>query len=265
MKPIWGLWLALGVGLAQPIQSRLASIHTFAVYYGNNALFAEQLGGFDLAIVQPNTLRLDRLKKLQAKGVRVVAYLSVGELEGSAVGTPASWILGTNPNWGSKYANTNQAGWREAVFNRAKDLMDIGFDGLFLDTLDTVDLYPQTKPGMVQIVQGLRQQHPEAIIVQNRGFAVLTQTAPWIDALMFEDFSTHYSFDRQSYSAANSDPKPLMPYQKRGLVILALDYALPSQSKLVARAYKRAKQYGFIPYVTTIGLNEIYPQPSRRP
>ncbi len=254
----WLVWILATLALGQPIQSKLAGITSFVVYYGNNRSFADQLIHFNLAIVQPNTVSFGKLQELKAKGVRVVAYLSIGEAEGSMIGLPKGWVLGTNPDWGSKYVDANQSGWRETVFKWAKDILDIGFDGLFLDTLDTVDLFPKSKAGMVQIVEGLRKQFPNAVIVQNRGFAVLAQTSAFIDAVMFEDFSTLYDFKTQKYSPNEGDPKLLLPYLERGLVVLALDYALPTQKDLIARAYKRAKKYGFVPYVTTISLTELY-------
>lgn len=263
--PLWLVmaWL-LPVSLAQSQPSRLATIRSFVVYYGTNQAFAKQLSQFDLAIVQPNTLSYPQRRKLQAQGTRVVAYLSVGEAEGYMVGLPKAWVLGTNPNWGSKYMDANQAGWREAVLQRAKDILEIGFDGLFLDTVDTVDLFPKTKPGMVQLIRALRQSFPKAILVQNRGFAVLPQTAPFLDAVMFEDFSTLYNFNDGTYQAHEGDPRPLFPYLKRGLKVLALDYALPTQTALIQRAYSRARRYGFVPYVTTISLNEVSPAPGSR-
>lgn len=266
VRPAAVLLMCLGTAVlaredaGQPLQSRLAGIKSFAVYYGTNRAFAEKLSEFDLAIVQPNTVSFRQLQALKAKGVRVVAYLSIGEAEGSMVGLPKSWVLGTNPDWGSKRMDANQSGWRETVFKWAKDILDIGFDGLFLDTVDTVDVFPKTKGGMIGIIQGLRQRFPDAVLVQNRGFAVLPQTAPLVDAVMFEDFSTLYDFRTESYNRRHGDPGVLLPYSKRGLTVLALDYALPTQTDLINRAYSRARQYGFVPYVTTIGLNELSPE-----
>jgi hypothetical protein len=112
-----------------------------------------------------------------------------------------------------------------------------------LDTLDTADDYPQAKPGLIQIVKDLRKNFPTKLLVQNRGFRLLEQTADSIDAVMFEDFSTTYDFDKKLY---------------RGLVVLAMEYALPTQQNLIVRAYSRAKQYGFIPFVSTINLDQIF-------
>ncbi len=243
-----------------PINSRLADIGSFAAYYGSSAQSVEQLSLFDLAIVQPR-LSSAQLETLHKAGTRVVAYLSIGELEANSPLTsqvPAAWVLGTNKNWGSKFIDASQPGWQKLMLEAQNKLLKAGYDGVFLDTLDTVDLYPQIRAGLVNIVQGMRQAHPDSLIVQNRGFGLLNQTAELVDAVMFENFSSWYSFDKKVYEAVNGDPSAVLPYQKRGLVVLSMDYAAPNQQDLVTRDYTRAKSFGFIPYVATILLDQLF-------
>lgn len=242
----------------EPLPSRLSDIGSYAVYYGHNKNYNDLLVNYDLAIVQPNTLSAAEIQTLHQQGVKLVAYITIGEIDGTTTGLPKNWVLGTNPNWGSKYANANAADFRETIYRQAQDILSFGFDGFFLDTLDTVDLFPDTAKGMVTIVQELRQRFPEAIIVQNRGFAVLANTAKFVDALMFEDFSTTYDFNSQKYTAYDGDASLVSAYKARGLVILAMEYALPTQKELIVRAYQRAKQHGFIPFISVIALDQIY-------
>ena len=124
-----------------------------------------------------------------------------------------------------------------------------------LDTLDTVDLFPKTKPGMVRIVERLREKFPNAVIVQNRGFAVLPETSKLIDAVMFEDYSTSLNFDTQKYLSSDGDISAVLPVLKTGVKVLALDYA--DDPKLRRRAIDRAKAAGFLPFVTNIRLNTL--------
>lgn len=215
---------------------------------------------FDLAIVQPN-LPKESLALLKANGVRVVAYLSIGEAEPErdyGQPLPKEWLLGQNPNWGSYFVDANQKGWQELVLRLAEGYLKAGFDGLFLDTLDTADLYPQVAPGLVAIVQALRERFPEAILVQNRGFRLLPKTAELVDAVMYENLSAMYNFQEKRYVAVDGDPTPVLPYAKRGLVVLALDYALPEDVDLVRRAYVRARELGFVPYVSVIRLDRVF-------
>ncbi|NJK45136.1 MAG: hypothetical protein HC933_13380, partial [Pleurocapsa sp. SU_196_0] len=212
------------------------------MYYGNNLEYAAHLDGYDLGIVQPNTLSLKALRELKARGKRLVAYITIGESDGPSIGLPEAWVLGTNENWGSKFVDANQVGWQDRVLERAADIVSFGFDGFFLDTLDTVDVYPRTKPGMVRIVERLRERFPEAIIVQNRGFAVLEETAPLVDAVMFEAYSTDFDFEARQYKASSGDASAVTPYLGRHLKILALDYA--DQPALKTRALEARPRGG---------------------
>jgi len=244
-----------------PISSRLSDIGSYAVYYGKDAADVAQLSNYDLAIVQSYTLTAPQLKTLHDNGTRVVAYLTIGELDKNspyAGQVAASWVLGKNANWGSKFIDASQPGWQKIVSAEAADLMKQGYDGVFLDTLDTADLYPQAGPGLVKIVQNLRATYPDALIVQNRGFGLLKQTAPSIDAVMFENFSSGYDFKTSTYGAVNGDPSFVQALSARGLKVLALDYAQPGQTTLISNDYQRAKAYGFVPYVSTINLDRVY-------
>lgn len=248
------------LGAEPPIPSRLQGITSYAVYYSRAAEELAKLVNFDLAILQPD-LPLEALSSLKANGVKTLAYLSIGEVEpGRDYGQPIpqAWILGQNPNWGSFYVDASQPGWQDLVLSLARRYLERGFSGLFLDTLDTADLYPQAASGLVQIVKRLREAFPEAILVQNRGFRLLPQTAPYLDGVMYENLSAMYRFDQGRYVPVDSDPSPVLPYLKRGLVVLALDYAPPEDKALVERCYVRARELGFIPYVSTIQLDRVY-------
>lgn len=248
--------IALLLGQEPPIQSRLEGIATYAVYYGSDPQEAAKLVNFDLAIVQPY-LPNSALKLLKEAGVKVVAYLSIGEAEPNHP-VPKDWILGQNPNWGSYFVDARKPGWQEWVLGQAKSYLERGFDGLFLDTLDTADLFPEVGPGLVALVRKLREAFPKAILVQNRGFRLLPETATLIDAVMYENFSAMYDFKAKAYGPVEGDPSVVLPYAKRGLVVLTMDYALPEQEDLVRRAYVRAREFGFIPYVSVIALDRVF-------
>jgi uncharacterized protein (TIGR01370 family) len=254
--------------LATSPREQIGSIGNYVVYYGAGRL--DDLARFDLAIIDPATLTPDEVRDLESRGTLVIGYLSVGEIDGNdpwlADGTvPRSWILGRNKNWGSLFVDANQAGWRDLMTQQAGQLVDYGFQGIFLDTVDTaIDVAPETEPGMIQLIRGLRTTYPDALLVQNRGFDIAEQVAPSIDAVMFEDLSTSYDFTHAEYIRVdNSGEARRMVdlHDRTGLLILALDYADPSDRVTVARAVRIARSYGFIPAVSVIQLDDILPLP----
>jgi uncharacterized protein (TIGR01370 family) len=261
-----GLLLTLvlvGCGTPASTRERLKTIENYIVYYGTGRV--DDLARYDLSIVQPDTLTSEELARLKAQGKLVVAYLSVGEVEPRRPWyndgrVDLHWILGKDQNWGSYYIDAGQPGWQQLMSDLTGEFVAKGYDGVFLDTLDTVDVYPATAPGMVQLVRRLRADHPAALLVQNRGFSVVDQTAAEIDAIMFEDVSTTYDFATQEYSPADNTAtvEELQAlHRQTGLPILALDYAPPDNPGLAARAVKLARDYGFIPAVSVINLVDL--------
>ncbi|WP_034336392.1 endo alpha-1,4 polygalactosaminidase [Deinococcus misasensis] len=245
---------------AAPIQSQLSDISSFATYYGQDAQSISKLSNFDLAITQPVLTRA-QLDALHENGTRVVAYLSIGELDPGSVWASEvkdSWVLGTNENWGSKFINASETGWQDIMVRETGKLLAQGYDGVFLDTLDTADVYPQAASGLVATVSRLRSTYPNAVIVQNRGFSLLKQTAEQIDAVMFEGFSSAWDFSKKEYHTVQGDPNFVAAYAKRGLVVLAQDYANSDDTHTITSDYLRARQFGFIPYVSNLMLDQLY-------
>ncbi|HEX3054279.1 MAG TPA: endo alpha-1,4 polygalactosaminidase [Aggregatilineaceae bacterium] len=244
-------------------REQIKSIENYVVYYGSGRV--DDLARYDLAIIQPDTLSADELTALKAQGTLVVSYLSIGEAEPEREWyldgrVDPAWELGTNENWGSRFIDANQTGWQDLMVALTGEYLAKGFDGVFLDTVDTVDLFPQTLPGMIEIIRRLRETYPDALLVQNRGFTVIDETAGWVDALMFEDLVTTYDFINNEYLYADNTyvAQQMAELQTQtGIVILALDYVSPDNPAGAYLAVQAAEQYGFIPAVSTIFLDDI--------
>lgn len=245
----------------QSARERFKAIRDYVIYYGVGR--ADRMEGFDLAIVQPETLAGRDLPDLKARGVLVIVYLSVGEAEPWrpwwAKVDPA-WLLGKNENWGSYYVDTRQPGWQKLIIEQAGMFLAAGYDGLFLDTVDTAERYWQTRSGMIALIEGLRSAYPDALLVQNRGFNLAPSEAGVIDGLMAEGLSTSYDFTNKTYRQIDNPALASRLTQLReqtGVVILSLDYAAPEDKAGAARAVQIAREYGFIPAVSVILLNDI--------
>jgi len=246
-----------------PLRQRIRAIRDYVVYYGKGQ--AEALTNYGLAIVQPDTLTPEELAIVHKSATLVVAYLSVGEAEPERAWytdgrVDQAWILGKNENWGSFFVDASQPGWQKLMVDLAGEFIRQGFDGIFLDTVDTVDIYPKTKPGMLALIRQLRAAYPQALLVMNRGFSVVKEVASDLDAVMFEDLSTTYNFESQQYGYADDSATALAMAtlsQNTGMPILALDYAPPDNPGMAYRAVQVSRSYGFIPAVSVINLDKI--------
>lgn len=255
----------------QTPRERFSSSQNFVVYYGKGQ--REALTQFDIAIIQPETLSDEDLLALTASDTLTLAYLSIGEVEPSRPwysdgSIQQDWILGQNPNWGSYYVDARQEGWQMLVERLAGQYIAKGFHGIFLDTVDTVDLFPDTAQGMTDMILGLRAAFPNAIFVQNRGFAVLDRTADVVDGVMFESLTTGYDFANKTYLRRElSESQPILDQlqtlrQTNNFLVLVLDYAPQDDAETIARAREAAHQLGYLSSVSEITLQTIYSTPA---
>lgn len=244
-------------------EERVGGITDYVVYYGDGRV--EDLGEYDLAIIQPETLTKDEVAELKSHGTMVVAYLSVGEAEPYRPWfnqVDEKWLLGSSESGEAYFVDANQSGWQDLMAQVTGEFIDKGYDGVFLDTVGVVDVYPQTKQGMIQLIHNLRETYPHILIIQNRGFAVLGDVATDIDAVMFENLSTEYDSETDTYVKTWYDNEEDAEFlvklkEENGIVVLALDYAAPSDHSLAEYAIGVARGYGFIPSVSVIGLDDI--------
>jgi hypothetical protein len=236
-------------------------ISRYACYYGMNAL--EALSTFDLAILQGDHYSREQIDWLQNAGTQCIAYLSLGELPAQDAALawrlldPEGAPMPHNPHWDTVYLDCRRPAWQDEVLQRRiLEIVQRGFDGLFLDTIDVQDLFPATRPGVVRLVQRIRDCFPALLLAVNRGFSVLPQIMPVLDAIVFEAFTTHCQ-DRSYAAWTGSD---LLWTEGKAAELraicgdrplLALDYAAPEDDTLRRLASQRAAEHGFASFVTT--------------
>jgi hypothetical protein len=300
MLAIAGVVLAIGqIGLSNvakmadpradrdlPVRQRFEKAKSYCCYYG--AGHVAELSHFDAVILHARAEQPDDVRKLSARGVITIGYLSVGEDEGLRVangrgpGGTASWYFDKNHTgqpdrngaWNSYFANANDPAWRADRVAEARRLCgrtqgEYGFDGVFLDTIETIDSYPQSRPGMIQLLADIRAALPDKVIVINRGFSLLGEDAviSRIDGLMFESFTDSFDFKSKNYvelgaqdldNTRNIMESVVAPAVKKyGFRVLALDY-VPKKMDRIQRAFDRALSFNMVPGVAPMFLDEIY-------
>lgn len=138
-----------------------------------------------LSIVPPDA-RLD-LAATHAEGNKVLAYLSVGEVAGDAPYLEVARqrglrVRGRNEIWNSEILDLSDPGWTELIVNElAAQAAARGFDGFFLDTLDSI--WESDRAAGIELLRQLRAAHPEAKIVANRGFDLLSVLQGIVDGV----------------------------------------------------------------------------------
>jgi len=183
-----------------------------------------------------------------------------------------NWIVGRNPEWGGYLIDVRSREWQDLLVDHiVPKILNQGFDGLFLDTVDTAEYlekyHPEVKrPGMIAAVVGLihaiRARFPDMVIVMNRGYAVLKDVADAIDGVVAESiFTTTAETGLRFRTPAEMQPELELlkrMHQKHGMTVFSLDYFDAALESEVETLILRARSQGFVPYISTRALDKIY-------
>jgi hypothetical protein len=265
-----------------PSRQRVREAKSYYCYYGPDR--AAELSRYDVVILHTPAATPEVVKQLKDAGVVTIGYITCGEDlpparkgDGTGPGGFASWYFdkdGDNqpdahPIWKAPFANAADPKWRADRVAEAKRLVEeVGFDGIFLDTVDDVTIYPETFDGMAQLIHDFRRALPAAPIVMNQSWELMRKVAPAIDGVMLEGFSTSYDFENKRHrrnppswddDGLSRVKKYIVPLREQHpLQVFVLDYADPSATEMIQLAKDRAATFGFLHCVAPMRLDEIY-------
>lgn len=252
----------------------------WVVYYADKAP-VEAFDPFTLLVLDSENH--PPLRPLAERGKVLLGYLSLGEVESNRpwFAKVKRWgILGEeNPNWkGSYYVDLRDPRFVSLVVEELVPmLLRRGFDGIFMDTLDNPVFLEQTQPkkykgindAAAQLVRAIRRNYPTIPIMMNRAYPLLPKVERDIDFELGESVYADYDFKTKTYKlVAKNDYQDQVRFlkdaQKRRpeLKVMTLDYWSPTDSEGIKRIYKEQRANGFDPYVATIELDRIVPEPA---
>jgi len=239
---------------------------TFGIAYSKINL--SEAEGYDLLIVEPYFYSKDEVAKFQAKGIKVIAYLSLGEVNESRkyfeefkkVG-----FKGKNENHGSFYTDlTNSKIKDKFIYNIVPELLSFGYDGLFLDTIDAVSPYTirrEMRGDMVELIKSIRELNPSKILIQNAGFFILDETAELVNAIAIEDVASGYNFETDEYLVKSAQKFQERIefidelYQTYEIPFLIIDFAKDSSTEQVI--VERLDKTQFPYFISNIGFKGL--------
>lgn len=257
-----------------------ARAERFVVFYGAEAP-AAAFAGYQRAVLDSDAH--PPLAPLKAMGLEVFGYLSLGEAERIrghfAQAKAAGVLLDANPNWpGAYYVDLRSPRWRDIVLERlVPAILAQGFDGVFLDTLDDAAFLEQRDPrrfaGMTQaaadLIRAIRQRFPGIRLMLNRAYEIHDLVGGELDSVLGEAVLTSYDFRRKQYEwKSASDVRWQVERLDRvrqrnpAVRVFTLDYWNPRDTAAVAKLYRESRRRGYVPYVATIDLHAIIPEPA---
>jgi polysaccharide biosynthesis protein PelA len=280
MRPLLFLvFSSFGTALAATAYGADKSVERYAVYYSDRAP-AERFDHYQLLV-------LDRrhhppLPELAEGGKMLLGYVSVGEIEkdNPYFGTlkKAGLVLNENANWKGSYTiDLRQPLWQQTLIEKIiPALLRDGFDGIFIDTLDSpIELersnparYKGMKEASIRLIQAMRMHYPSMKIMVNRAYPILPGVASNIDMVLGESLIGEYDFDKKKYIKVE---QPLYLQQVEwlkgakthnpDLKVYTLDYADTGNRKWISEIYRLQRENGFIPYVASVDLDEVVDEP----
>lgn len=113
----------------------------YKVYLSTKVNGKKLAKGNGIFVIEPDDYTKDEVKAIKNKGYKVLGYLSVGTIE-----KERSWFkdykdcrLQKLEDWPEYYADLRKEKWQKFIFERAKKLINKGFDGLWCDNLDVYE------------------------------------------------------------------------------------------------------------------------------
>jgi uncharacterized protein (TIGR01370 family) len=251
----------------------------WVVYYSNRV----PLSTFD----PYSTLILDSryhppLADLSKRGKRLIGYVSIGEASPDYAYYKAlqeeGLLVRPNPAWAGNYLiDIRDRRWQARLCDSILPaILARGFDGLFLDTLDSAlhleTLNPLEFSGMtaaaIGLVRRIRKQFAGVTLIMNRAYSLLEQMGGDIDAALGESVFATYDFSRKEYCLVESGVYHTQVIRLQAAVkrhsslrVFTLDYWNPVDTEGIQRIYRVQRNNGFLPYVATIDLTTVIREP----
>lgn len=148
----------------------------------------------------------------------------------------------------------------------------LGADGVFMDTVDTVDIYPdeEYQAGAAAVINELKLLYPDKAFCSNRGFSILDRIIHSCDYVMFETFLSEYDWEKKVYYKIGAESKAwndeitaqLMRLRQSHIFdVLALNYCSngPEGDELREYIRQESTRRGWISWSSEIMLNKPLP------
>lgn len=231
----------------------------------------ENLAAFDLCILDP-AAEVD-LEPGHSLGNRYLAYVStvearagsVNEIVAKAAGIP---FAGKNESWGTRLVDVAHPGWLAAMMEKVVHPAVVkGFDGIFLDTVDSVALLGKTIPGhekpareaIAALIREVKKKYPDQSIVVNRGFDLLPEVKALVSGVLVESVFRTCDPKTRTYAAVSAEGtawivERIREVQRVGLPVYAVDYVPAAERQLAKATAEKLAALGCVPFVTTIDL-----------
>lgn len=205
-------------------------------------------------------------KQFQQPSFTLYAYASLGEVsEASPLmkSIPAAWIKGRNASWGSAVMDAANPAWQTFFIDQIiAPLVSKGYQGVFLDTLDSYELFAKTPAekaaqlkGVYTMIAAIHARFPTLHILVNRGFDIIPDIKPFISGVVAESLfktcnPTTHAYGDVSQQEHHALLEKLKAVSALGVRVIVIDYVPEGATAAAHEDAKKITALGLIPWVT---------------
>jgi len=254
----------------EPIKKQYTNLEIKSFHYQLQSTIYEELLDLDvdLLILDPDDSDIGDDELLELRGrMTVLAYLSIGEAESYRDYWQDQWRPGNpgfldkeNPNWKSNFKVRYWfPDWQNIIINYVNRLIQEGWDGVYLDTIDAYEYFddPDSKNEMIQFVKTIsdttKSQKGDFLIVPQNGIALYDKYADYVDGVGKED--TWYNDNTHLEDEdINTELTHLRVVRDQGKMVLMTDY--PDKNVRVCKFYEYCEDEEFACFVSERDLDQ---------
>ncbi len=232
----------------------------YGVFLGINRGEISKLDEYQLVVIEPTEFTKEDINILHAEGKKVYAYLNIGAIEDYRPYYEdfEDISLSEYENWeDERWVDVSSKDWQQFILDDlAKNYIEMGFDGFFLDNADVYYHYPteESFEGLLNILKGLREYDVKLIINGGDVFVkrcIQENVHNLFDGVNQETVFTRIDFDKKKYyKREKSDTEYLKDYlsvvKENNLAVYLLEYGADEELEKVISDY--CKENGFIYY-----------------
>ncbi|OLS21057.1 MAG: hypothetical protein HeimC2_33310 [Candidatus Heimdallarchaeota archaeon LC_2] len=208
------------------------------------------------------------------EGRKILSYISIGEAEDyrfywdpNWLESSPEWLDESNPAWPGNYKVKYWiAEWQEIIKVYLQKILDIGFDGIYLDIIDAYEFYENTVTNsdtlMIDFVEGIsnftRAQVSEFMIIPQNGETIVNDRyLQIVDGIAREEVYVIATNEKRDVDETIEIEGYLDQFLDVGKIVMVVDYA--SSEDLIEFATSSASAKGYLSLATDVDLDHLGP------